>query len=128
MRLRRGKRVTLVTFAAVLALVLAACGNGRGDDDSASGSSTTTGEGGSGSFDIDTANCLTDPSSVAITGDTIKFGTSLPQSGTYAAFSSILKGEQAYFAYLNTEKGGVEIAGKKYKIELDAKEIGRAHV
>ena len=47
-------------------------------------------------FEIDTANCLTDPSSVAITGDTIKFGTTLPQSGTYAAFSSILKGEQAY--------------------------------
>jgi len=123
MRLRRGKRFRLVTLAAVLALVLAACGSGRGDDDdTASGSSTTTGEGGAGSFDIDTANCLTDPSSVAITGDTIKFGTSLPQSGTYAAFSSILKGEQAYFAYLNTEKGGVEIAGKKYKIELDAKD------
>ena len=123
MRHRRGKRVSLITFAAVLALVLAACGSGRGDDDdTASGSSTTTGEGGSGSFDIDTANCLTDPSSVAITGDTIKFGTSLPQSGTYAAFSSILKGEQAYFAYLNTEKGGVEIAGKKYKIELVPKD------
>lgn len=123
MRLRRGKRFSLVTLAAVLALVLAACGNGRGDDDdTASGSSTTTGEGGSGAFDIDTANCLTDPSSVAITGDTIKFGTSLPQSGTYAAFSSILKGEQAYFAYLNTEKGGVEIAGKKYKIDLVAKD------
>ena len=57
-----------------------------------------------------------------ITGDTIKIGTSLPQSGIYAAFSAILNGEQAYFDYINDAKGGVEIAGKKYKIELVAKD------
>ena len=54
-----------------------------------------------------------------VSGDTIKIGTSLPQSGIYAAFSEILNGEKAYFEYLNADKGGVEIAGKKYKIELD---------
>jgi branched-chain amino acid transport system substrate-binding protein len=106
---------------------MAACGSGRDDDDgSSSGGSNTTaageGGGGGGAVSIDTANCTTDPSTVKIEGDTVKFGTSLPQSGTYAAFSSILKGEQAYIDYLNTEKGGVEIAGKKYKIELDAKD------
>ena len=42
--------------------------------------------------------------------------------GSTRAFSSILKGEQAYFEYLNAEKGGVEVAGKKYKIELVAKD------
>jgi branched-chain amino acid transport system substrate-binding protein len=126
MRLRRRKRFPLLVLVSVLALVLAACGSGRDDDDSSSGdgSSDTTAEGddGGGAFEIDTANCTTDPSTVELTGDTIKIGTSLPQSGTYAAFSSILKGEQAYIDYLNAEKGGVEIAGKTYKIELVAKD------
>jgi branched-chain amino acid transport system substrate-binding protein len=121
-------RLPLLASTIALALVFAACGSGRDDDDSSGGgSSDTTGEGdggdgGGGGFEIDTANCLTDPSTVEITGDTIKVGTSLPQSGTYAAFSSILKGEQAYFDYLNAEKGGVEIAGQPYQIELVAKD------
>ena len=75
-----------------------------------------------GGFDIDTSNCTTDPSTVTLSGDTIKIGTSLPQSGIYAAFSEILNGEKAYFDYINDTKGGVEIAGKKYKVDLDAQD------
>ena len=77
--------------------MLAACGDGRDDDDGSAAAAAATpsterrGDRGGG-FEIDTANCVTDPSTVEITGDTIKFGTSLPQSGTYAAFAPILKG------------------------------------
>jgi branched-chain amino acid transport system substrate-binding protein len=110
----------VLVLVAALALALAACGNGRGDDDdSGSGSGTTSG--GSGAFKIDTADCTTDPSTVELSGDTIKLGTSLPQSGIYAAFSEILRGEQAFIEYTNAQ-GGVEVAGKKYKIELESKD------
>ena len=128
MRLERGHRyrfaVRVTVLATVLAVVLAACGNGRGDDDSSSGNgSSTSADGGSGGgFDIDTSNCTTDPSGVTLSGDTIKIGTSLPQSGIYAAFSEILNGEKAYFDYINDTKGGVDIAGKKYKVDLDAQD------
>ena len=70
---------------------------------------------------IDTSTCPTQNDTAGVTGDTITIGTSLPQSGTYAAFSAILNGEQAYFDYINA-KGGVEVAGKKYKIKLVAKD------
>jgi branched-chain amino acid transport system substrate-binding protein len=124
MRLERGHRYRLAALATVLAIVLAACGNGRGDDDSSSGSgsSTTASGGAGGTFDIDTSNCTTDPNTVTLTGDTIKIGTSLPQSGIYAAFTEILNGEKAYFDYINDTKGGVEIAGKKYKVDLVAQD------
>jgi branched-chain amino acid transport system substrate-binding protein len=123
MRLERGHRYRVVVLATVLAVVLAACGNGRGDDSSSgNGSSTSAGASSGGGFDIDTSNCTTDPSTVTLTGDTIKIGTSLPQSGIYAAFSEILNGEKAYFDYINDTKGGVEIAGKKYKVDLDAQD------
>jgi branched-chain amino acid transport system substrate-binding protein len=124
MRLRRATGLRFVALAAVLALVLAACGDGRDDDDGSSGGSDDTSEtdGGDGGFAIDSADCVVDPSSVEISGDTIKIGTSLPQSGTYAAFSSILRGEQAYFDYVNAELGGVDVAGTKYQIELIARD------
>ena len=54
-------------------------------------------------------------------GDTINIGTSLPQSGIYAPFTAILKGEKAFFNYTNAN-GGVTVAGKKYKINLVAKD------
>src|SRR6185436_8845709 len=106
-------------LAIVGVMFFAACGDGRNDDDDSSsattaagGTPTSAGEGGGGgaaTFDIDTADCETDPASVTIEGDTIKLGTSLPQSGIYAAFAEILRGEQAYIKYLNDELGGVEI-------------------
>ena len=81
MRLRRANRFRLFALATVLALVLAACGDGRDDDDDSAGGDddggTTTettaageedgeGEGGA-TFEIDTANCITDPTTVEIT-------------------------------------------------------------
>ncbi|HEX5095925.1 MAG TPA: ABC transporter substrate-binding protein [Acidimicrobiia bacterium] len=132
MRVRSAKPFRLLALAVAAATLFAACGDGRDDDDSssdttaASGTPTSAGEGGGGAatFDIDTADCETDPASVTIEGDTIKLGTSLPQSGIYAAFAEILRGEQAYIQYLNDDLGGVEVAGKTYKVELVAKDDG----
>ncbi|MCZ7536658.1 MAG: ABC transporter substrate-binding protein [Acidimicrobiia bacterium] len=110
----------------VAGLVAAACGGGRDDDKAddtsvttAAGGSTTTGTGEAptGEPIIDASNCPSDPTT-GIDGDTIKLGTSLPQSGLYSAFAEILKGEEAYFSYLNEELGGVDVAGTKYKIKL----------
>lgn len=107
----------LVAIVSVVALVAVSCsGSGRG-----TGSSSTTTGGNTKSAIVDSSNC---PSSgtTGVDGSTITFGTSLPQSGLYSAFSEILKGEQAYFDYLNNDLGGVEVNGKKYKIELAAKD------
>jgi len=122
---RRHRRSRVPIFAVLLAIVLiaAACGSDKksSDDKGGNSSETTTASGGSdggGAFEINTDDCETDPESVTVEGDTIKFGTSIPKSGPYATFEEILKGSSAYIQYLNAEKGGVEIAGKKYKIEL----------
>ena len=132
MRLRRANRFRLFALAAALALVLAACGDGRDDDDDSAGgdddsTTATTAAGeedgeaeGGATFEIDTANCITDPTTVEITGDTIKLGTSLPQSGIYAAFTEILRGEQAYIQYVNEEKGGFAVGDTQYQVELVA--------
>jgi branched-chain amino acid transport system substrate-binding protein len=133
MRVRSAKRFRLLALAVAGAILFAACGDGRDDDEATSdttapsGTPTSAGDGDGGegaTFEIDTADCATDPESVTIEGDTIKLGTSLPQSGIYATFAEILRGEQAYIQYLNDELGGVEIAGKKYKIQLEAKDDG----
>lgn len=106
----------LVALVAALALVAAACSGGSRD----ASSSTTQGGGGKGAI-VDASGC---PGSqtAGVTGSKITFGTSLPESGLYSAFTEILKGEQAYLEYLNQEQGGVEVAGKKYQIELIAKD------
>jgi branched-chain amino acid transport system substrate-binding protein len=130
---RRAIRAPLVAILLVIALIAAACGDSDDGDDAGGGGgeSTTTaaGGGGGGAFEINTDDCDTDPESVTVEGDTIKLGTSLPQSGIYTTFQEILKGQQAYLEYVNTELGGVEIAGKKYQIELvdkdDAYEASR---
>lgn len=121
---RRRSRIPLLAVLLALALVAAACGS---DSDSSNenegggnGTETTVAGGneGDGVFEINTEECETDPETVVPEGDTITFGTSLPKSGAYATFQEILKGASAYIQYLNEEKGGVEIGGKKYKIEL----------
>ncbi|MGQ0825958.1 MAG: ABC transporter substrate-binding protein [Actinomycetota bacterium] len=137
MSVRYAKRFRLLALAAVCALVLAACGDGRddgeadrgGDDETeeTTGDDTDTTDGDEpAAFEIDTADCATDPTSVTVEGDTIKLGTSLPQSGIYAAFAEILRGEQAYIQYLNEELGGVDIGGTRYQIELVSKDDGYA--
>jgi branched-chain amino acid transport system substrate-binding protein len=103
----------------VLALLLAACGGN--DRDGEAGTTTTPGTGdGSAAPIVDTSTCTSDLTT-GVNGDTIKFGTSLPTSGLYSAFEEIGFGEQAFFDYTNAN-GGVEIAGKKYKLELVAKD------
>ena len=122
---RRTRRlVRIPTFSAVvvaLALVAAACG-GNGRSSSSSTTVGTTPGGGTQATQpvVDTSAC---PGSLTtgVNGDTITIGTSLPQSGLYAAFSAILKGEQSYIDYTNAN-GGVTVAGKKYKIKLVAKD------
>ncbi len=128
----RGASHRLLRVLAVmltLALIVAACGSGRDSDKSggssdttAAGGSDTTAEGDTAKPIIDTSECPEADPAIGITGDTIKFGTSLPESGLYSAFKEILRGENAYFKYMNDELGGVEVAGKKYKVELVAKD------
>ncbi len=127
---RRGRIVGLL---AVVALFAAACEGPRDREIDALGPrptvpGQTTPDGSTpGTPIVDTSQCPGDPTT-GISGDTIKFGVSLPQSGLYAACDEIRKGADAHFAYVN-EQGGVEIAGKKYKIELevldDAYEVPR---
>ena len=139
MSVRSAKRFRLLALATVLAVVLAACGDGRDDNEEADNGDDTEEPAGDddteapagdddgeepAAFEIDTSECATDPAGVTVEGDTIKLGTSLPQSGIYAAFAEILRGEQAYLSYVNEELGGVEIAGTKYQIELVAKDDG----
>jgi branched-chain amino acid transport system substrate-binding protein len=131
---RRLSLVKLLALLVTLSLALAACGDDDNDDDNAGGGGgsnttvaggggTTVGGGdGGGAFEINTDDCDTDPAEVAIEGDTIKLGTSLPQSGLYSAFKEILNGANAYIDYVNKEKGGFELAGKKYQVELVAKD------
>lgn len=108
-----------------LTLLATACG-GRDDDESGSGGGGGTettegsGEGGEGGGLIDTSDCP-DNGTAGITGDTITLASSFPQSGLTAAFAQISKGYNAYFAKINAE-GGVEVAGKKYKIEVKDKD------
>lgn len=112
---RRNGPAKLLVLLTVLVLVAAACGGGRSKS-SNGGTGGTSNKGGL----VDASGCP-DSQTTGISGDTIKLGTSVPQSGLYSAFKEILMGEQAYFDYLNAQ-GGVQIAGKKYKIELVAKD------
>ncbi|MBX3315144.1 MAG: ABC transporter substrate-binding protein [Actinobacteria bacterium] len=117
-RQRTGRKVML-TMAA-LALVVTSCG--RSDDNSGSssnsnnGTSADSGSSTDGAFAVDTADCP-DNGTDGISGDTITLASSFPQSGLTAAFAQISKGYKAYFAQVN-DAGGVEVAGKKYKIEV----------
>lgn len=103
--------------AASMALALAAvgCGGGRNDDSSSGGggggSSATTAPG--GAFSISTKDCQDYQGTQGVTGDTIRLGSSFPQSGLYSAYAEISKGYEAYFKYVNAN-GGVN--GKKIEI------------
>jgi branched-chain amino acid transport system substrate-binding protein len=112
----RMARVTAALMA--LALLAAACSS-RDDDDNAS----TGGEGGgsaSAESGIDTANCVSDPTT-PIEGDTIKIVSSFPQSGQTAAFSQIAKGWKSYIQMVN-DAGGVKIGDKTFTIETSDKD------
>jgi branched-chain amino acid transport system substrate-binding protein len=105
----------IVTLLVVAALAAAACGSGR-KSSSTSPTGNTPSSGGSTKV-VDTSKCPAGNDSVGVNGNTITIGTSLPESGVYGAFIAIEQGERAYFQYLNA-LGGVDIAGKKYQINL----------
>ena len=91
-----GRSSLVLALVATLSLVAAACSSSSRNN----ASTGTTAPGGGGATTIDTSSCtgnMTD----GISGNTITLGTSLPLSGTYAAFKAILQGEQSYFSYVN---------------------------
>jgi branched-chain amino acid transport system substrate-binding protein len=108
-------KLRIVTLFLVAVLVAAACSSSRKTPSSSA--PTGNGTGGGTSTVVPTANCPAGNDSVGVNGNTITIGTSLPESGVYGAFIAILQGEKAYFQYLNA-LGGVDIAGKKYQINL----------
>jgi branched-chain amino acid transport system substrate-binding protein len=123
-RTRTGRRAVLTVAA--LALVVTSCGGGRSDSNSSSNNNSngntegTSGSGDGTTFAVNTSDCP-DNETAGISGDTITLASSFPQSGITAAFSQISKGYKAYFAKVN-DAGGVEVAGKKYKIEVKDKD------
>lgn len=104
--------------ALVLVVALAACGSGHKKTDA---TTTTKPVGFQNPGAVSPANCPGSPTT-GIVGNTIKIGTSLPQSGKDAAAGAILAGERAFFDYVNTDLGGVTVAGKPYQIQLVAKD------
>ena len=122
-RMMYRRRIRAIVAVTAVALVATACEGGRGKEKGTGKVSVGPGTtiAGAPATIVDTSNCPAD-ATAAINGDTIKFGVSIPQSGLYAAFNGILSGATAYVEYVNKELGGVEIAGKKYKIELVAKD------
>ena len=119
---RRGRSGVTIVFVIVLALVAAACSGNRSTAKPAT-TSPGSGTGPTTASVVDTSTCPSANDTTGVTGDTITIGTSVAQSGTYAPFSAILDGEQAYIDYTNA-KGGVTVAGKQYKIKLIAKDDG----
>ena len=110
---RSRRRATVLVLS--LALFASAC-SGRSDGDNVSSGGGDGGDGDTASGVVSTADCP-DNGTDGIDGHTITLASSFPQSGLTAAFAQISKGYKAYFDKLNDE-GGVEVAGKKYKIEV----------
>jgi branched-chain amino acid transport system substrate-binding protein len=117
----RGNRRLLAALVAVLALFVAACGGGR--EDSGGGGSDDSTPGGEGAS-IDTSQCNPDDLTAGLTDDTIKIGSSFPQSGTFSAFAEISKGYTAYFEMIN-DQGGVDGRQIEFTALDDAYEPGR---
>lgn len=110
----------LRALALLFAIALVASGCSGRDSEGAKTDTTTDGGGSDSGGDkpagVDTSNCP-DNDTAGIDGDTIVLASSFPQSGLTAAFAQISKGYKAYFDKLNAD-GGVEVAGKKYKIKV----------
>ena len=124
--MQRSRSTKLIPLLLAFCLLVASCGSGRSDGGSSSsggsdGGSDSGGSGGDeaaapGEFQVDTGDCPGNETA-GISGDTITLASSFPQSGLTAAFAQISKGYKAYFDKLNAD-GGVEVAGKKYKIKV----------
>ena len=118
------KRTTwtrLLGLVAVLALLASACGGGGRDDES----TDDTGGGEAETAIVDASDCDSSQLTTGITEDSIKIGSSFPQSGTFAAFAEISKGYRAYFDYLNAEEGGIDGRQIEFVSEDDGYDPGR---
>ena len=116
--MHRSRTLRAAPLLLAFCLLAASCGGGRSDD---AGGGSGGGGGGGGGGDtsegiVDLADCP-DTDDAGVEGDTITLASSFPQSGLTAAFAQISKGYKAYFDKLNAD-GGVEVAGKKYQIEV----------
>ncbi len=106
--IRSNRSRALVALLAVLALIAAACGGGREDsssDEENEAAAESTGDEAAEYLHVD--DCEGDFTQ-GVTDDTIKIGSSFPQSGPFAAFAQISTGYQAYFDYVNEELGGID--------------------
>lgn len=113
-----GSTRAVATLLVLLLLLLAACSSGH--KTVAPAATTTTRVGFKDPGAVSGAGCPASPTT-GIIGSTIKIGTSLPETGS-AGSGEILAGEQAYFDYLNKVVGGVAVGGKRYQIQLVAKD------
>src|SRR5829696_3372114 len=114
----RPRTVRSLALVVSLVLVMVACGDRRDDSSDSASDGGGGGTAGEGAGAIDASDCP-DTGTAGIEGDTIKLVSSFPQSGLTAAFAEISKGYKAYFQMVNEEQGGVEVAGKKYQIEIE---------
>ena len=119
--MQRPHRSKFLIALVALGLLAGACSRSDSSSSSGGGGSTGGDSGGSGTGAIDTSNCPPNTQTAGISGDTINLVSSFPQSGLTAAFSEISKGYKAYFSYIN-DQGGVDVAGKKYKIQITDKD------
>jgi branched-chain amino acid transport system substrate-binding protein len=113
-----GRSKAVAALMAMVLLLGSACSQRDDDDDTSSGGGGTSG--GGEAAGIDTENCGSDPTA-EIEGDTIKLVSSYPQSGNAASLAEVAAGWQSYFDKVNDD-GGVEVAGKTYTIETEAKD------
>jgi len=102
----RNRWMGVVAISLVLSLAAAACGGRDDDDTSSGGTGGTAGDGSEAAFSIDTDNCSSYNPTQGVTDNTIKIGSSFPQSGLFSAFAKISVGYAAYFDYIN-DQGGV---------------------
>jgi branched-chain amino acid transport system substrate-binding protein len=123
----RSRWIRLLALVAALGLLAAACGGGRDDggSDSSSADSEAGGEEATSSGPIDPADCEGTDLTAGLTEDSIKIGSSFPQSGTFAAFAEISKGFRAYFDYLNAEEGGIDGRQIEFVSEDDGYDPGQ---
>jgi len=123
--IRSNRSRALVALLAVLALVAAACGGGREDsssDEENEAAAESTGDEAAEYLHVE--DCEGDFTQ-GITDDTIKIGSSFPQSGTFAAFAQISTGYEAYFNYVNEELGGIDGRQIEFTALDDGYEPGR---
>lgn len=119
--MQRSRTQRVAPFLLAFCLIAASCGSGRDDSSDSNDNGNNGGNDKNGGeqtegFSVDTSDCP-DNDTAGIDGDTITLASSFPQSGLTKAFAQISKGYKAYFKKMN-EAGGVEVAGKKYKIEV----------